>query len=425
MKTNFLLKMKAVFLLIFFIAVQQLRAQEKISLESCREKAKANFFGLQKEGLWHKTEKNALSVLKAAQMPRLLANAEAKYLSDVPSPDLPMGGFPELPKDQYKFYITANQLIYQGGYLLKLKDLETMKTDVELRRLELDWYRKQERIDALYFSALLLNQHRKSVGLSLQTLDERLKEANVAVELGAVEGFERDYLLAERFSLEERRQTFRQQLEAVLRSLGIYMNETIDSVERLSAQGPGFALDSAVVRRKEIEIMECRQRLLGQRSRVVKTQRMPKFEAFGSAGYGQPGLNAFKPGFDFYYQAGAKLSWNIYDWKKNKSQRKLNDLEAERISLDKQQFRQDLSAALTDQRSRLAELQGQIRKDREELALRARILEAETSRLRNGVISGADYVKALNQRQAVRLRLHRREILLVQAEYALQHLLGY
>ncbi|BDD11805.1 transporter (plasmid) [Fulvitalea axinellae] len=398
-------------------------AQGKLTLEECRAKAKANYIILNKQGLWEEHEAKTLEVLKAGQLPLLLAHAEAKYVSDVPRPDTDFPGFPKLPKDQYQFFLSANQLIYQGGYIKKMKANASLSTQVELDQLELDWYKYEQRVDVFFFNIFLLEEVSESMNLARISLNERLREAQAGVELGAVLPYQTDYLKAEMLKIDQEEIGVEKQRQTLLESLSIIMGEEISSVDRLLISEPKLAeIDN--VTRPELRLIESKKTALLAQNDVLKSQRLPKVEAFGVTGYGQPGYNFFNPNFDFYYQVGAKVSWNVFDWNRTKNQMRINEVKAKMGDEDRDQFLRNLKVTVTKQENEIEEYRRQLAKDEEELILRENIRNGEASRFDNGVISGADYVKAVNEEKNTRVRMRKRRIQIIQAQYGLNTLLG-
>ncbi|NOT36830.1 MAG: transporter, partial [Saprospiraceae bacterium] len=113
-------------LISFLLAFIVLQLKAQLSLDSCLYLAKTYFPAIQQIAIYDKILSEQLSNVNRNWIPAIQGTAQATYQSDVTSLNLNLPGFPAItppPKDQYKFFIDASQLIYDGGSNVSQKNI--------------------------------------------------------------------------------------------------------------------------------------------------------------------------------------------------------------------------------------------------------------------------------------------------------------
>jgi len=149
---------------------------------------------------------------------------------------------------------------------------------------------------------------------------------------------------------------------------------------------------------------------------MVSVKTMPRFSAFGQAGYGRPGLNMLKNEFKEYYMVGAKVSWNIWNWNQNHTDRKIIDIQKDIINSQKDIFEKNLKISAEKQMGDIRKLQSLIEKDSELIELRNKIVKTYSSQLDNGIITSTEYLTEVNNQLQARLIMESHKIQLIQAK---------
>ena len=144
-------------------------------------------------------------------------------------------------------------------------------------------------------------------------------------------------------------------------------------------------------------------------------------------GYGQPGLNPVNDGFDPYYIIGVRMQWNFWDWNNTKREKRIISLQQFRIENQKETFDHNLNVGLEKAKEEVLKLYDVLEKDEEIIDLRRNIMKTSTSKLDNGVIQSADYIRDFNKYliSLVTKNLHKLQLLrLLQAKFGYLTLKG-
>jgi len=148
--------------------------------------------------------------------------------------------------------------------------------------------------------------------------------------------------------------------------------------------------------RPEIQFFELQQTQIEASKDVISKSNLPKLNAFGQAGYGNPGLNMLNNSFESFYIVGLKLNWNVFDWNKSKTEKEALDVAKEIISTEKETFETNNQMQLNELKSEILKMETIIKTDVQIIQLREKVLQSYDSQLRNGVITSSDYVTELN-----------------------------
>ena len=162
--------MRKLFIHLFIACLPAGLFAQQLTLDECLSKAKANYPLVKQYGLIEETGNYNLSNANKSYLPQLTLSAKATYQSDVTS--LPeslaqtlekMTGktISSVSKDQYQAVLEANQLIWDGGVIASQKKLTQASTEVEKKKLDVDLYAINERVEQLYFGILLIDEQLK------------------------------------------------------------------------------------------------------------------------------------------------------------------------------------------------------------------------------------------------------------------------
>ena len=140
--------------------------------------------------------------------------------------------------------------------------------------------------------------------------------------------------------------------------------------------------------------------------------------AFGTAGYGRPGLNFLKNEFRPYALAGVAFKWNLTDFYSKTLKNDLQQIRngAQLIDLQRDVFLLNTKSVMEQQSADIQKWQALIESDRQIVALRGKIKESATAQVENGTLTTNDYLIELNAESQARLNLelHQLQLLLAQ-----------
>lgn len=402
-----------------------LMAQEIVTLEQCQLWARENHPVLKQSALYQKilalkNENNATSIL-----PQVTLNGQATYQSDVTRVgiSIPNMNIPTADKDQYKIYLDLRQTIWDGG-LSKARELinETENAGNQ-QQVEVDLYQLKEKVNQFYFTSFLIQENLQILEKKNGTLGERRKIIESGVKNGMVLSSELDQLLAELIQTDQMVLELENNRETVLSALSILTGKTVDQMQHLELTTSTVELDQPVMR-PELDLFARQNDLLSANADILKRQRNPKLFGFGQAGYGKPGLNMLNNEFDTYYLVGIGFNWNVLDWKNTSRQQQVLKLQQDIVQTKREAFVRNIDVASDQQNKQIGQLTALLKTDQDLIQIRERITKASASKLENGVLTMADYIKDLNAETTAKLTLETHHIQLKEAQVKLLNIKG-
>jgi outer membrane protein TolC len=369
-------------------------AQQKLTIEECYAFAEKNYpIAKQTIFLQQKTSFE-IDALNKAKLPKIDINAQATYQSDVIGLPTSLPGVEPINKDQYRATLDVNQLLYNGGMInanTKLKEAQ-MLTQQQLVAVNL--YQLKSRINYSYMMILLWQDQRELLLAKQSTIHSKIKEVKSGVKNGAMLPSSEQVLEAELLKLEQAltENTFQRIKE--LQNLAGLTSTTIK--ENSVLERPSTTLETNGVR-PEMKFFELQQDQIEASKNIISKSNLPKLNAFGQAGYGNPGLNMLNNSFDDFYMVGLKLNWNVFDWNKSKSEKQALDIAKEIVTTEKETFETNNQMQLNELQSEISKLETIIKTDSQIILLRDKVVQSSDSQMRNGVITTSEYVTELNQ----------------------------
>lgn len=421
---NYMKTIKLLFIALL-LPVHLLMAQEAVSLEQCQTWARENHPVLKQLGLYQqildlKNENNATSFL-----PQVNLNGQATYQSAVTKIGISLPGMniPSVDKDQYKFYLDFKQTIWDGG-LSKAKELiNNAENAGNLQQTEVELYQVKEKVNQFFFTSFLIQENLKILEKKTETLAERRKILESAVNNGMVLASELDQLLAELIKTGQTVIELKSNKETVLYALSILTGKTTEQLKNLILPHEPEVADLPL-KRTELDLFSKQNELLNANSEILQKQRNPKLFGFGQAGYGKPGLNMLNNKFDTYYLVGLGFSWNVLDWKTTSRQKQMIKLQQDIVQTKQESFVRNIDLATDQQTKQISQITELLKTDQELIVIRERITKTSASKLENGTITTADYIQDLNAETTARLTLETRKIQFKEAQIKLGNIRG-
>ena len=369
-------------------------AQQKLTIEECYALAEKKYPIAKQTNFLQQKTTFEIDALNKAKLPKIDINAQATYQSDVIGLPTSLPGVEPINKDQYRATLDVNQLLYNGGMInanTKLKEAQ-MLTQQQLVAVNL--YQLKSRINYSYMMILLWQDQRELLLAKQSTIHSKIKEVKSGVKNGAMLPSSVQVLEAELLKLEQAltENTFQRIKE--LQNLAGLTSTTIK--ENSVLERPSTTLETNGVR-PEMKFFELQQDQIEASKNIISKSNLPKLNAFGQAGYGNPGLNMLNNSFDDFYMVGLKLNWNVFDWNKSKSEKQALDIAKEIVTTEKETFETNNQMQLNELKSEISKLETIIKKDSQIILLRDKVVQSSDSQMRNGVITTSEYVTELNQ----------------------------
>jgi outer membrane protein TolC len=408
-------------LLLFCAPAAGLRAQ--LTLDGCRAKARANYPLIRQYGLIEQAKAYDLSRISKTLLPVLQLRAQAGYQSDVPAIPLALPGLnvPKLPNDQYRFYLEADQTLWDGGAARAQKKNAGAGAEVEKQQLETDLHDLEARISRLFFGILLLDARQEQN----RTLQEQL-----AQNAGAINGLLRygmtgqaglDAVNVEQLNARQEELQIRSAREAYADMLSYMTGEKIDARTVLLKPDVANDFPASDIRRPELRRLESERILLDTRKDLLHAARMPKLSLFVQGGIGNPALNMFANSWDFYALGGIRLAWNFGALYTRKSDLGKIETAQSALTLRRELFRYNLNLDIIREQRDIARLRQQIEYDDEIIALRESIRKSAEARLAGGTATVTDLMREISLENLARITRLSREIELLETIYRLKH----
>ncbi len=383
-------------LIILFLPVQLVFAQNTVTLEECYQLARENYPNLKQAEIWQEITSLQKENVRTSYLPQVSLNGQATYQSDVTKVDIAMPGIsiPTVSKDQYKAYAEFRQTIWDGGLTAANLQLEDAILKSNLSQVEVEVYKLNEQVAQAFFTVLAMNKQLAVLNAQKTALVEQLKMVQSGIQNEVLEKSSALSLQAEIINLEQNELQLEAGKKTAFKMLSILTGKDISEDDNLKFAGP-VATPGANLSRPELQLFKNQSAQLETQMSLLDKSRNPKIFGFGQAGYGKPGLNMLSDKFDSYYLVGLGLSWNMFDWKKTSRQKQVLQLQQETVQHQEETFEQNMNLLLAQQSAQIDKLQKMLKKDAQLVELKTEITKTTATKLKSGTINSADYVRDL------------------------------
>ncbi len=354
--------------------------------------------------------------------PSLDINGQASWQSDVtkvPIPPVPGFSIEELDKDWYKINLNVSQTIWDGGFTKKSKQLEKEEEQIKNGETDVQLYRLKEKVFGLFFTALVYNENAKVLETSLESIDKQLEEMRAAVENGVLLQADLNSLEVEKLRLRQKITALAENGKGAVAALNEITGLKIESAEELDPGKPALPDLQFVNLRPDFKVMTLRQQKLLTLQSLSASKRMPRFNAFGQAGYGRPGYDMLNNKFDTYYMVGLRLYWNVWDWNKVKREKALFNLQREMLEINKEALNRSLRSQLEQQKAEIRKYEKLIAGDEKIVALQQKVVDKTASQMKEGTVTATAYLVELNKLLKIKLeqKTHRLQLIFAEKKY--------
>lgn len=412
--------MKKIIQLLLLVLPLFSMAQHTLSLEECYALANKNYpLAKQNELLQQKSNLDT-QVLNKGKLPKIDLNAQATYQSAVTQLPISLPNVTVNPpnKDQYKATLDINQLLYNGDLIDASAKIKEVQTKTQQQQVEVSLYQLKTQINQLYFSTLLL-QERASLLLSKdEQLDSKIKEVKVGVKFGAILPASEKVLEAEKLKIKQQLTEIRYDKKRAIESLATLTNSIIDETVTLEKPktAPNFNTEN---NRPELKLFDLQNEQINLSKNILSKNNLPKLNAFGQAGYGNPGLNMLDNTFQPFYVVGLKANWNVFDWNKTKTEQQALTISESIVSTEKETFELNTNLQIQQMANEIKKIEELITTDSGIISLREYIVKSSDAQLKNGVITASEYLVELTNlfESKTNEKLHQIQLALAKANY--------
>jgi outer membrane protein TolC len=174
--------------------------------------------------------------------------------------------------------------------------------------------------------------------------------------------------------------------------------------------------------RPELRLFDLQKSLIDEQIKVYSLKNFPRIMAFGTAGYGRPGLNFLKNEFRPFALAGVTFKWNLTDFYSKTLNNDLQQIRnnAQVVDIQRDVFLLNTKSVMEQQSAEITKWQSLIETDRQIVSLREKIKASATAQVENGTLTTNDYLIELNAESQARLNLALHELQLLLAHINLK-----
>ncbi len=399
---------------------------QALTIGECYSLARKNYPLIKQRDLITKTKDYSVSNAAKGYLPAFSINGQATYQSAVTSFPftIPIRGFtlPVYSKDQYKIDGELDQVIYDGGVIKNQKQTAEANEIIQQQSLEVELYALYDRVNQLFFGALLVDAQLKQNDLLKQDVQNGIDKEKALVANGTAYRSTVDELTAQLLQTDQSRIQLVATKKAYLDMLAVFINKPVDQNTILEKPAAPVLADS--VSRPELLSYDYQKKTYDLQDKLLVAQLMPKFSFFAQGGYARPGLNELSNNFEWYYIGGLRLSWNIGSLYTLKNQKRLLNIDRETLDIQKETFLFNTNLTQKQQSSDIVEDIELVKKDDDIVNLRESVKKASQAQLENGVLSAHDYITEVNAEDEARQNRILHEMQLLQAQYSYQNTMG-
>jgi outer membrane protein TolC len=416
MKSNKYKQMKRILITSFLLATFYSNAQQSLTLENCYALANKNYPIAKQIGLLQQKSDYEVDALQTGKLPKIDLIAQGSYQNQVTT--IPNPILEPVNKDQYRANFDVNQLIYNGGLIDASSKLKEAQTKAQQQQVEVNLYQIKTRINQLFFSILLL-QERKELLISKQNqLVSKIKEVNAGIKFGAILPASEKVLEAENLKIKQQLSEIQFDKKRLFENLSS-LTFTIVPESSILEKPIIIVSESSENNRPELKYFEFQNQQIEASKTVVSKNNLPKINAFGIAGYGNPGLNMVDNSFQPILMVGLRANWNVFDWNKSKAEKDALTISSQIVATEKETFLLNNSLQIQEIENEIMKSQEIILTDTEIIGLREYVEKSANSQLKNGVITTSEYLVEFTNLYDARSnqKLHEIQLALAKANY--------
>lgn len=375
-------------------------AQDTLRLAELRDAAARFDPRAGQTGLRERASDLELRNLLAGYLPQLSLSGRATYQSDVPTAPFtgPGGVGIEVPKDQYEADLEVSQLVWDGGRIAARRGLERARLAASKASVRTGLYGARQDVDGAFFRALLLQQRIGEVDRLVADLERRLEEVRSRVRNGAALPGDTAAMQAEILQAGQRRDELAADRRAALGVLSRLTGREASPGDVLALPDlearvrEARAAGTPVRRRPEFDLLARQRDVLSSQERLTGAERLPRLVAFGTAGYGKPGLDVLGDSFDTYWRAGLRFEWAPWHWGSVSREKEALELRRRIVATEEEALSRRLDRAVQEPLETMDRLGSALDADRRIVELRAQIERQAAHQLEEQVITPARYI---------------------------------
>jgi outer membrane protein TolC len=294
---------------------------------------------------------------------------------------------------------------------------------VEDQKVEVELYKLKDRINQIYLSILYLDQQLKQIDLVKADIQTGIKRVDAQVQNGVAFKSNLNMLKAELLKTDQRAIETKASKKGLIDALAIFLGQPLHENAELEKPSMTAVITDEIVR-PEIKLYNDQAKLIDRQKKLITAKNLPKASLFVQGGYGKPGLNLLKNGFDFYYIGGVRFNWSLGGLYTKKKEKELIEINKKTVDIQKETFVLNTNSQLKQQQAEIDKLNQLVASDNDIIGLRKTVTEAAKAQLENGAITATDYLSQVNAEDQARQTLITHQVQLLQAQINYQTISG-
>lgn len=340
-----------------------------------------------------------LANIDAERRPQLAVDGQAQYQSKVVKIPVSVPGvsIPTPPYDTYDAHLGAQQSIFDPTVAPR-RAVERAQLAESQAQTKATLFGLRQEINEAFFTAAVLQQRMAEIDGAITDLAARLRETAIKLREGTALPGDTAAIAAALLQREQDKLQLRGDRSAALARLSELVGRTVSERDALAVSNDSAAVARTIrgldtVRaRPEYEQFAASRDKLSKQIDIQAAQEKPRVSAFGRVGFGRPGLDVLSRDFQTYWLAGVQVHWAPWTWGTTNRDREIAELQRDIVTTNEAAFTRSLTRGVQQSLATLARLDSTLALDDRIVVLRERIDQETRAKLREGVVTAADYV---------------------------------
>jgi outer membrane protein TolC len=391
-----------------------------LTLDECYTLARQNYPLTRQRELIAKSREYSIENISKGNLPQVVIAGQASYQSDVTTIPISVPGMdiPQISKDQYRLYGEITQPLTDMVTVSRQKEAQEINTKIQDQNLEVELYKLRDRINQLYFGALLIDDQQRQNDLLKKDIQTGIDRTQAALNNGVEFKSNVDKLRAELLKAEQRTVELTASRKAYLDMLALFVNKPL-SAQTILAK-PITITTAEDIRRPELRLFDYQKNSYAVQNKLISARNLPKFSLFFQGGVGQPSpVNMLNADLSPYYITGLRLNWSLTSFYTSSRERQLLTINQGMVDTQREAFVFNTHLTQKQQGADINRLQQLVSTDDEIITLRESVKKAAESQLTHGVITVNDFLREVNAEDQARQNkiLHETQLLMAQYSY--------
>jgi len=396
------------FILTVFMAFQG--NAQMLTIEACQDSALRNYPLIQQFGLIEKSKELNLSNANKAYLPQFDITLIGGIINGMPSFSPPGSESSSSTSEQLIAIGQLNQVIWDGGMTKARKGIIEANSEIEKAEIEVNLYQLKDRVNNLYFGVLLIDEQMAQLDLLTETLKRNQKRIQSAIENGTAFKSDEDEIKVELINVQQKRDELRYNKLAYIKVLSAMIGLEITEDVVFTRPAFGNTVEDLSIHRPELAKFNSQRALIEAQAKLNKATLIPKFGLLGFGVFLTPGADFGTSTLNNLLVAGLSLNWQLTPLYKNGNNKKLTEINLQRIENQEETFLFNTNLELSQTDVELEKFRKLLAQDSELLALKSSIKEAYVVKQENGVATMSDMLDRINDENMTKQNMIMHEI---------------